>query len=134
MDKLVDYTKYTLALAVGIFLYIPANFIPNAVPWQFWVIQAVLAALVGSIVAGILLYSRATKLLVGDKDVKEDAKGWIKLWGRLHLGLLLVAFLSTTPYYFWFKIWKPSAGVECQLVFPNASGATGEVKFPCKAD
>lgn len=131
MDKLVDYTKYTLALAVGLFLYIPANFIPIDVVWKFWVLMGVLCALVISIAAGLLLYSRATKLLVENPDVKQDARGWIKLWGNLHLWLLLAAFLATTPYYFAIKIWSPSSTIECKIAVPAADGKEFDMTFPC---
>jgi len=134
MDKLVDYTKYTLALAVGLLLYIPANFIPADATWKFIVLLVILGLLVISILAGIALYSRATKLLVADKDATTDEKGWTRLWGNIHLWLLIGCFAATTPFFFYIKIWSPVPTLECKLSVKDDAGNPIEISIPCKSN
>ena len=131
MQKLIDYTKYTIALGVGLLLYIPANFIPapnNEARLFLAVLMIVLAV---SVVCGILLYTRVTKILIENSAATEDEKVYTRLWGRSHLWTLLVAFVCIAPYFGYHKVWTPSAKSECSAELTLATGNVVPVTFPC---
>jgi len=134
MEKLIDYTKYTLALAVGLLLYIPANFIPAPEGHAFKFLAFVLVILVISIVTGIALYTRATTILVKNDAATQDEKGWTRFWGNCHLWSLILAFLCIAPYYGYHKVWLPSSKVECALEVPMQDGQKLKLTYSCKSE
>lgn len=129
MDKLVDYTKYTLALAAGLLLYIPANFIPAHSEWERWPLIATVLMLVVSSVAGILLYTRATKLLLQPNPPASD--GHIAFWGMLHQLLLVIAFVVAGYFFFVYKVWNPVPETSCTVSMTTSAGKPAELTFPC---
>ncbi|WFE92648.1 hypothetical protein K1718_27365 (plasmid) [Roseibium porphyridii] len=133
MEKLIDYTKYTLALSIGLLLYIPANFLPVRTGWHFYVLLVVLGLLIISILAGIALYTRATRVLIDDKRAISDPKGYTTWWGTIHLWLLLVCFAATAPFYFYIKVLSPQPVIECKFTFIDPAGKEVKVSMPCKS-
>ena len=140
MDKLIDYIKYTTALAVGLLVYVPANFLPAGTWWERLTLIAVVGALALSALVGILFYARATTILVntaptppGGTPPAYAPDGWLKLWGYLHLGLLATCFAVAGIFFAGYKVIgvvdTPSA--ECSAELTDSNGQPVTLTFPC---
>src|SRR5689334_8808016 len=120
MEKLIDYTKYTTAMAVALILYIPANLLPTDKCWHHWILGATTLAAGLSALAGILVYTRASKLILANKQT--DDKGEMTLRGDLHMWLLVVGYLVPSLDFFADKVVAAEAETECSATFPSAVG------------
>jgi len=129
MDKLIDYVKYTVALAIGLLVYLPANFLPTDSPIHHWIIGLTVAALGISALAGILMYTRATKILL-DGDT-SDGKGWLALWGNTHFIVLIICYCIGAYYFVSHKVIAPKSPVECVAELPQADGSNVSIRFAC---
>lgn len=129
MDKLIDYTKYTIAMAVGLLLYIPANFLPTESLFHHWILGMITSAAGISALAGILFYTRATRVALDNQTT--DPKGWMKMWGNAHMWLLVVSYALGGAYFLAEKVVAPEPESECSVTLPQAAAAPLTIKFRC---
>ena len=89
---LIDFNKYTLAIAAGGFVYTLEKFIPSEPGLVFHAVVAMLALFLFSSIAGVVLFSTATKSLhsTGKQQSQETI---IRRSGIAHAGSLIVALL-----------------------------------------
>lgn len=130
MEKLVDYVKYTVALAIGLLVYIPTNFLPTENSIAHWLLGLTVAALGVSALAGILMYTRATKLIIEDQT--KDPKFWLGLWGNLHLWLLIGCYFIGACFFVSEKVIAPKPMAECRTEIQQPDGTKTTITFACK--
>lgn len=129
MDKLIDYTKYTTAMAVALLLYIPANLLPTESRFHHVILGLTTLAAGVSALAGILFYTRTTKVLL--ESATTDPKGYMKLWGTLHMWLLVVSYIVGGLYFFADKVIAPEPEAECSASIPGTGTPPVMLKFKC---
>lgn len=130
MDKLLDYVKYTIALAIGLLVYLPANFLPTESSAHHWIIGLTVGGLGLSALAGILMYTRATKLILEGKSA--DDKNWMRIWGNTHFLLLAICYCFGAYYFVVQKIIAPTPSAECQAELVQPDGSKAIITFACK--
>jgi len=129
MEQIVDYTKYTLALAAALLVYLPANFIPAPSPVEHWALIIAVLLLVVSAIAGILLFARATTIVV--KGLPATADPLIAKCAWIHQGFLVLAFLIAGYFFFVYKVWAPVAPAQCAATLSTPAGNPVQLTFPC---
>ena len=130
MDNLIDFAKYTTALAVGLLLYIPANFLPHPNQFVFWTLFVTVLGLGASALFGILLYLRATTILTKSQEPNGD--DWLKLWGCLHLCTLFLGFGIGAGFFIYCKVWAPSPAQSCTMTVSESGTTKSVLTFPCQ--
>jgi hypothetical protein len=90
----IEFTKYTLALAAACFVYTLETFVPAEYLLQRWLILALLAVFFVSSLAGTLVMAVSTKALHGAAGPKPRAEGYIETFGVAHSALLVVGMLG----------------------------------------
>ncbi|WP_267554348.1 hypothetical protein [Rhizobium rhizogenes] len=131
MDKLIDYTKYTTAMAVALLLYIPTNLLPTESRLHHWILGLTTLAAGLSALAGILFYTRTTKVLLENQTA--DPKGYMTLWGNIHMWLLIVAYVVGAAYFFANKVIAPEPESECSASIPGTGTPPVMLKFKCSS-
>lgn len=131
MDKIIDYAKYTTALAVALLLYIPANLLPteSIVHHCILGLTSLMAAL--SALFGILFYTRVTRVILDKKE--SDDKAWSRTWGTLHMALLVVAYIIGGIYFFADKVIMATPEKECSAAIPGTGTSQIVIKFKCSS-
>lgn len=94
---MVDYFKYTVAMALGLVVYLPANFLPASSQIETIALMVSVALLGFSIATGLLFYTRATTIIVNKEDPEGDK--WLGRWGNLHLWPLLIVLIATLYFF-----------------------------------
>jgi hypothetical protein len=122
-------------------LYVPANFLPASSGWERWVLVVTVFTLAGSALVGILFYARATTILVNTAPTPPGAAApaytpdfWLKLWGYIHIGSLVLCFVVAGLFFFTYKVIAvvPANHAECVAALTDAAGKPVTVTFPCK--
>ena len=116
-SKVLDYFTYTLALGVGLLLYVPDKFLP-AGPVGFWLVVLAFALTAISILTGLLIFGALNRMLSG-KSTTPGLPAAVDKLGWLHLGTLAVAFLIALAFYVQ-RTFLPAAPAkaDCTLSFP----------------
>jgi hypothetical protein len=91
LDGVIDFTKYTLAVAAACFVYTIETLLPQQQPAMRYVVFALLLVLFLASVCGVLIFAVATNAMHG-KEGKIHAK-LISRLGTGHLGLLCIGML-----------------------------------------
>lgn len=132
---MVDYFKYTVAMALGLVVYLPANFLPASSQIETIALMGSVALLGLSIATGLLFYTRATTIIVNDEKPAGDK--WLGLWGSLHLWPLLIVLIATLYFFGRYMVWEKTEKTtgECTVSLPSAEGGEPVIlTFPCKED
>jgi len=134
MEAQVEYFKYTTALAVGLLLYLPTNFIPAATLYEFAALAFTWLVTLSSVLTGVLFYTRATTLAVTDKKLVGDAV--IQRWAGLHLVTLVICFIGAAGFFVAHKIVVPQFfaspdPIACTASFTDAAGKPASLTYPC---
>lgn len=132
MDKMVDYFKYTVAMALGLAVYLPANFLPASSDLETGILIVSVGLLGISIATGLLFYTRATTIIVNKETPAGD--WWLGLWGSVHLWSLLVVLVVTLYFFGRYMVWEKTEdpGEDCTVSLPAAEGDPIVLSFPCK--
>lgn len=93
-EGLIDFTKYTLALAAASFVYTLETFVPASEPLERYVILAVLGVFLASSVAGMVIFAVCTKALHGKEKDRTRAKELMGTLGTAHAVLLLTGMIG----------------------------------------
>src|SRR6185369_9789413 len=89
---IIDLVKYTLALTAACFVYALEKLVPAPTERGRWLVLALLAVFVVSALAGIFIFSSATKALHG-KDEAALQEPRIERAAYIHLVLLALGVL-----------------------------------------
>ncbi len=93
-ESLIEFNKYTVALAAAGFVYTLEKFVPMPTPEGRWFVLLVLSMFLMSLIFGILVFSTATTALSADEVKKKVAEERIPRYGIPHAVLLIVAMLA----------------------------------------
>jgi predicted tellurium resistance membrane protein TerC len=89
-DALIDFNKYTLAVAAGGFVYAIEKFSPAKTEATRWSLLGVLFVLLVALMFGVAVYGAATKALHG----KTNNQQIISTFGVVHLVFLGLGLLA----------------------------------------
>jgi len=92
--SLIEFNKYTVALAAVGFAYTLEKFVPMPTAEERWFVVLILCTFLLSLIFGILIFATATTALSADEDAKTDAEKRMPWFGIPHLVLLGVAMLA----------------------------------------
>ena len=127
MASILDFAKWTLALAIALIFWLEATFLPAERGPVFWIVLATMAVAAASALVGVGLYERATKVLA--QDAKATFDDDVRRLGVAHSALLLAAMVGAAGL-FAHRVLQPPAGVErCAI---TANGVT--LAFDCTAE
>lgn len=129
MERLADYTKWTMAYAVAVLLYVPAEFLP-AEGWVGWVAPTATLLAGVSAVFGALLMTHIVAILARN----ETTGPWVATWGRLHLWPLVVAFVLVGVLFLIDKVIRPTAAEACEIVLPTEGGRSVTLSLACEIE
>ena len=90
---LVDFNKYTLALAAGGFVYALEKFVPMETPGGRYLLLGLLSILLLSVLLGVAIFAAATAALHADDIRKQRIEAYIRWFGVTHSILLCVGML-----------------------------------------
>ena len=93
-EGLIDFNKYTLALAAGGFVFTLDAFVPAASPAMRWMVLVLLAMFLASAALGVVVFSVCTKALHGDAAAKQAATDRLPSLGTAHATLLVVPLIG----------------------------------------
>lgn len=92
---LIDFNKYTLAVAAAGFVYALEKFVPMPTLAGRWLLLALLGVFLLSAVSGVLVFAVATKALhAGDSNRQRKIEDLIARLGATHAVLLLIGLLG----------------------------------------
>lgn len=92
-EALIDFNKYTLALAAAGFVYALEKLVPVETEAERWALLGLLAVLLLSVVLGIVLFAAATAGRHGSDDRKRQIANYIPCLGVIHSILLVVGMV-----------------------------------------
>ncbi len=92
--SLVEFNKYTVALAAAGFAYTLEKFVPMPTAEGRWFVVLILCTFLLSLLFGILIFATATTALSADEGVKKTAEERMPWYGIPHLVLLGAAMLA----------------------------------------
>jgi len=133
VDKILDFAKWTLTLAIAVVFYLQSTFLPpqHGPLFAFVVVLMLVAAI--SVLLGVAVYMRATKVLAG--NAKAGFDDLVRMLGFWHSLFLLVALTGTAGLFVWQLVDRPAAPARCEMELPPAAGAGAGVRlsFDCSA-
>jgi hypothetical protein len=91
---LIDFNKYTLALAAGGFVFTLEKFVPATGSVARWSVLALLVLFLASTLIGVAIFALCTKALHGDDVTKAAAKKRLPAMGTWHAALLAVSLVG----------------------------------------
>lgn len=97
MASILDFTKWTLALAVAQIFWLQSTFLPTGDRQVFVLVLAVMAIAALSAILGVALYARATKVLAENPDATFD--DLVRVLGRAHAVLLVLALVGSAGLF-----------------------------------
>jgi hypothetical protein len=96
-EGLIDFNKYTLAVAAGSFVYVLEKFVPmQTLPGRLFVL-ILLCVFLFSALLGVAVFAAATAALHADAARKQRIEAQINRMGIAHAALLCVGLLGLTP-------------------------------------
>ena len=120
IDSLVDFNKYTLAVAAACFVYALEKLPPMETQLGLFALLATLAALAVSSICGILLFFVATSaahhLSVQQSQIPERHRNWIKLLGTSHSLLLVLGVTALAGMLYPKVMMSNERSVDCENI------------------
>lgn len=93
-EGLIDFNKYTLALAAAGVIFTLDTFVPAATSAMRWTVLVLLAMFLASATLGVLVFSVCTKALHGDAAAKQAAIDRLPGLGTAHATLLVLPLIG----------------------------------------
>jgi peptidoglycan/LPS O-acetylase OafA/YrhL len=90
---LIDFNKYTLALAAASFVYTLEKFVPMSTASARYLVLGVLIMFLASALLGILVFAASTRAMHGDKAEQKGLATWIRRFGTAHAVSLCIGLL-----------------------------------------
>lgn len=90
---LIDFNKYTLALAAAGFVYALEKFVPMETQAGRYLLLGLLAVLFISILSGVALFAAATAALHADSGRRQRIRNSIPWFGVAHTILLCIGMI-----------------------------------------
>jgi hypothetical protein len=87
-EGLIEFNKYTMALAAACFVYTLETFVPAAAESTRWLVLVLLALFLAAAVFGVLIFAACTKALHNDAAARNAAAKRLPLLGTIHAVLL----------------------------------------------
>ena len=134
MDKILDFAKWTLTLAIALIYYLQGTFLPPQHGPHFAFVVMLMAAAAVSVALGVLAYARATKVLAGNAKATFD--DLVRTFGFWHSALLLAALAGTAGLFVWQLLYPAGAPGRCEIELSAATGAASGVRllFDCSSE
>jgi hypothetical protein len=90
---LIEFNKATLALAAACFAYALEKFVPMPTTGGRYLVLALLAVFMLSLLCALALFAVATAALHREAGTTEDLETLIRNFGVAHMGLLFIGVL-----------------------------------------
>ncbi len=92
-EGLIEFNKYTLALAAGAFLYTLEKFVPSGSILGRYLVFGVLIIFLASTIVGIAIFAVSTAALHRDALAQAQLQKWIQPLGITHACLLCLGLV-----------------------------------------
>lgn len=99
-EGLIDFNKYTLAVAAGSFVYVLEKFVPMQSLAGRMFVLVLLCIFLFSALLGVAVFAAATAALHADAARKQRIEARINQMGVAHAALLFVGLLGLAPILF----------------------------------
>jgi hypothetical protein len=93
-EGLIEFTKYTLALSAGGFLYTLEKFVPSGSMLGRYLVLGVLVLFLASTLVGIAMFGISTAALHRDSSGQARLRGLMQPLGVTHACLLFLAMVA----------------------------------------
>ncbi len=115
---IIDFNKYTLALAAGGFAYVLKSYGKPEQVWIYWFVMVILILFLFSVICGILVASTATSRLNRIKEEQSNHDKLIRMFGITHIismivGMLFLGTMVFTDLKFPTKESRPNKSICC---------------------